>query len=118
MYHLGDILFKVDAGYACFLRLTVNLDSEPAVTADGGVILGDLVAFHEVGIRVVFTVELGVFRDGAVQGKGGHNRVFHCLLVNNGKDAGHAETNWADMGIGGSAGIVGAAAAIHFAFGE
>ena len=44
------------------LVCAVHLDLEPAVLADGQVVLGDLVALHEIGVVVVLAVELGLGR--------------------------------------------------------
>jgi hypothetical protein len=105
----------VDAGDADIPALAVNLDSEMAVEADGHFILGNLVAFHEVGIGIVLAVELGVFGDRAVQSQSGHHGIFYSLLVDNGQDAGHTQADRAYVRIGRRAGVVRGAAAVHLA---
>ncbi len=115
MEQLGYILLKMNAGYAHPPFFAINLNGKPAVMTDGGIILGNLIALHQIGIGVVLAVKLGVIGDSAVESQSGHHGIFYCLLINSRQNPGHPKADRADMGIGWSSGIIGAAAAVHLA---
>ncbi len=71
------------------LLLAIYHEVKPAITADRGVVLGNLVSFHQVGVVVVLAVELGGHGDGAVQRQGGHDGIFYRLFVDGRKHSGH-----------------------------
>src|SRR4030042_3623051 len=104
--HPGDIV--------SFLA-TITVNSQPTSLADGSIILGNLIALHEVGVEVVLAVELGIFGDSAVQSQSSHHRIFYRLFIDDGEDTRHAQANGADVGIGRSAGIVSTTPAEHLA---
>ncbi len=112
--HLGGILFHVHAGNTDTTKARVYISFD----AKGFVILGDLIAFGEVGVEIVFTVEFGHLGDFAVQGQAYLYTVLYRLLVGHGKRTGKAETNGTSIYIWfcGAEGIV-FAAAEHLALG-
>ena len=77
----SGVLLEMDAGNADALGLAVEVDFQPTFLAEGQIELGDLVALQQIGVVVVLAVELGLLRDGAVQGETGHDREFDSLLV-------------------------------------
>jgi hypothetical protein len=107
------VLFEVDALHSNASRYTVDLDIDVAVDAKGLVVLGDLIALHEVRIWVVLAVELSPSRYLAVQGESRHDRKLNSLPVYYGQDAGHAAANGANVGVGLGAAVVSAATAVH-----
>ena len=115
---LGHILFQVDALDADACCVAVELDIEVAVEGDGVLVLGDLVALHEVGVGVVLAVEAGGVGDGAVEGQAGGDGVLDGTAVDDGEDAGHAQADGADVGVGRRALVARAARAEHLALGE
>jgi hypothetical protein len=72
-----------------------------------------LIALHEVGIVVVFAVELGEGGDCAVEGQAGEEGLAHGFGVDDGEGAGHTEADGADVGVGRGVGDIGTAAAVH-----
>ena len=58
-----------------------GLEFQAAIQGQRKVVLGNLVAFHQVRIGVVLPVELRVFRNAATQGEAGHDGVFDGLTV-------------------------------------
>src|SRR5579883_1690192 len=95
----------------------LDLDIEIALHTDGIVVLADLVALGQIGIEVVFAVELGVRVDLAVQGESGANDMFDRLLVRNRQAAWHTEADRAAAGVRLPSELV-FTAAEHFAFGQ
>ena len=81
-----------------------------------GIELGNLVAFHQVGIGIIFTVEFSVFGNGTIQSQCRHHCVFYGAFINDRQNTGHAEAHRTDMGIWRCIGIIGAATAEHLAF--
>jgi hypothetical protein len=108
----------MDASDADLFFHPVCFDGEPAFHSNGRVKLGDLIALHEVRIRIVFPIEFGVARNGAMQSQRCHHGIFNRLLVYGGEYPGHAQADRANMSIGWSAGIICAAPAIHLAPGQ
>ena len=97
----GGVFFEVDAGDADALPAeVVGFDVEPAPFGEGHVVLGDLVALHEVGVGVVLAVEFGEAGDGHVEGEGGADGPFDGGAVDHGEGAGQAEAEGADVGVG------------------
>lgn len=112
------VFFEVDAGDAdASLAKVVGVDVEPALLAEGHVVLGDLVALHEVWVGVVFAVEFGECGDGHVEGESGADGPVDGGLVDDGEGAGHAQAERADEGVGVGVGVVGGAVAEHFGVG-
>ena len=92
-----------------------SFDCQPAPDSDRGIVLGNLVAFHQVRVRVILPVEFRVFGNGAIQRQRRHHRVFNCLAVDDGQDSRHAEADGTDVCIRRSIGVIGTAAAVHLA---
>ena len=78
------------------------LDVEPAVLAEGQVVLRDLVALHQVGVGVVLAVELGERRDGAIEGEARQKGLIDGLGVDHGQGAGHTQADRAYVELGGA----------------
>ena len=57
---LGDVLFQMDPCDSYLLLMPIGLYHEASAAGDGGVVLRDLVALHQVRVWVVLAVELGV----------------------------------------------------------
>ena len=76
MLRPGRVLFKMDACYSYPLRLAFDVDIQPSVPAEGKVVLGNLIALHEVRIVVILPVKLGLSRNPAVKGKARHDCQF------------------------------------------
>ena len=123
---LCHVLFQMDPGYsnpAAWLRpgpsrVAVRVYIQVARGGDGSVVLGDLVALHEVGVRVVLPVKLRVRGDGAAQRQACHDGVLYRRSVDHRQHPGHTETDGAHQAVGLGVLVVGAAGAEHLAFGE
>ena len=112
---LADILFQVRAGDAHPGEAVggagaVELEVHVAVGRAGLIVLGELVVLRGVGVEVILPVELRVARDLAVEQQSGEHGEAEGLLVRHGQDAGQAEADGADVGVGCCAEGVGAAA--------
>ena len=118
MEELGRVLFQMHSLDADAPGLPADLDLQPAVVAQRQVVLGDLVAFGEVGVGIVLAIPLGEFGDLAVEGQGGHDGVFDRLAVDDRQHPWHAQADGADVGVGRRGGVVGAAAAEHLGVGQ
>ncbi len=73
----SGVLFEMradDPDLAFRGRFGLGVDFEPAVVADGKVVLADLIALGKIGIIILFAVPLGERGDVAVQGDGRFDR--------------------------------------------
>jgi len=101
MDQLAGVLLQVDALDAYRVRLSViPCNLQVAVFAEGPFILGNLVAFGQVRIEIVFAGKPGDAVDGAVEGKACPYAVFHGLLVQHRKGARLSGTYRTDIGVG------------------
>ena len=61
------VLFHVDAGQSDSFGYPVKSDVDVAVGADGKFVLADLIAFRQIGVKVVFARQTAPTRDLAVR---------------------------------------------------
>ena len=67
--------------------------SEPALRAEGQVVLADLIALGQVGIVVLLAVPLGERRDRAVEGQARLEGQLERVAVHHGQAAGQAQAD-------------------------
>src|SRR5262249_55755870 len=79
----------------------VNL--QPAVLAEGQVVLADLVVLRQIGIVVIFAVPLGERGDAAVERDGGLEGEVEGPPVHHRQHTGHADADGAGGAVGGQA---------------
>ena len=77
-----------------------GVDLQPAVVAEGEVVLADLVVLGQVGVVVVLAVPLGEGADLAVEGQGGAQGQVEGPAVHDGQHARHADTHGAGRRVG------------------
>ena len=97
---LPGVLLHVDAGQPDAPRRAVDDDLERAGGAQGLLVHADLVALQEVGVEVVLAREARVGRDLAAGGEPGPDGELDDAPVEHRQDAGHAEADLADVGVG------------------
>src|SRR5262245_16238030 len=97
---LPGVLLHVDAGQADASRRAVDHDLEPAGAAQWLLVHADLVALREVRVEVVLAREARVGRDLAAGGETGADGELDDAAVEHRQDAGHAEADLADVGVG------------------
>ena len=91
--HLAGVLFQVDADDADPPGAGGRGDLQPAVVAEGQVVLADLVVLGQVGVVVVLAVPLGERRDRAVEGQGRLEGQVEGAPVHDRQHAGHADAD-------------------------
>ena len=116
MKALADVFFQVSAGNPDATHAAVELEIDIAVRGGGLVVLSQLVVLGHVGVKIILPIELGVAGDFAIEQVAGQNGEAQGFFVGDGQDAGHAQADRADVGIGGGAILIGAAAP-HLRFG-
>ena len=107
---LADVLFEVRAGDADAGDAAVEFEVQITVGWGGFVVLGDLVILRHVGVEIILAIELGEAGDGAIEQQAGEYREAQGFVVGDGQDTGQAEADGADVGVGGRAEFIGAAA--------
>ena len=100
---LAGILFHVNAGDADAQGPAVDLDVQVPVGGDGQLVLRDLVALGQVGVKVVFAGEAAFRFDGAVGCQGHFDGVVHHLSVQHRQHAGHSQAHRTGVAVGGGA---------------
>ena len=90
----------MNPGDADALGLAVHLDIQMAVFRQGQLVLGDLVALGQVGVKIVFPGKDRLRIDPAVGGQGHLQGVLHRLLVQHRQRPGHPQADLADLGVG------------------
>ena len=105
VHGLADVLLQVGPldpdSAGCLSGDTPNPgDLQPAVDADGLVVLADLVVLGHVRIEVVLPVEDRLFRHPAVQRLPHPQGELHRPLVEDGKRPGQPQAHRADVGVG------------------
>jgi hypothetical protein len=85
------------------------------VFAEGQIVLGDLIVFGHIRIEIAFAVKFAEFGNFALSQQTGTDRRIDRIAVRHRQNAGIAHTDRTDIGIGFSAGTVGAGTE-HFAF--
>jgi len=100
VHRFARVLFQVHIGDANPLDSAVDFYVQPAVVTEGQALLGNLVAFGQVGVVVVFALKKRLAMDVAVQRQSDLQRVVHRLLVDDGQNARKAQTNGTSGGVG------------------
>ena len=65
------VFFQVKPRDAYAFLRAIMVDFKPAIRGEGQFVLGDLIAFGQIGIEIVLASEAGMFMDGAIQGERG-----------------------------------------------
>ena len=115
MEQFPRVFLEVDAGDAATARLAFDVEFEVTVATEGQVILRDLVALGQVGIEVILAVELGEFRNLAVQGERGPDRALDRAPVDHGERTRQAEAHGAGVRVWGGRQVIRRARAEHLA---
>src|SRR5262249_19727773 len=108
--HLAGVYFEVNADDANAPAAGGRLDLQPAVVAEGEVVLADLVVLGQVRVVVILAVPLGERRDLTVKGQGRAQGQVERLAVHDRQHAGHSDADGAGSRVGRQAEL-GAAAA-------
>ena len=99
MQALARVLFHVQARDADALFFAANLDIYMAVLGERLVILRDLVALRQVGIKIVFPRKDGNFIDTALQSHCRQGREFHRLPVQHRQSSRESQAYRAHIGV-------------------
>ena len=81
MDQLAGVLLQVNPGDADALEAAVDLNVQVAVLRQGQLVLGDLVALGQIGVKIVLAGEDRLRGDAAVGGQGHLQGVFQGLAV-------------------------------------
>src|SRR4051812_39233352 len=99
MYALAGVVLHVDTRDSDALRRTLHRDIGPAMLAERFIVLRDLVALGQVGVKIILAGEAGMRPDLAVERERGLDRQFHRGAVQDRKRTRHPETDWAHIRI-------------------
>ena len=113
----ASIFFHMDAGQSNAFGDPVRSDIDVAVGADRELVLADLIAFRQIGIKVIFSRQTARASDFTVRRKSRPNREFHRFLVQNRQDAREPHAHRTSVLVRGLAEL-GRAAAEDFRFGQ
>jgi len=101
VFGLAGVFFDVQLGDADAARVALRHGQvHVAAIADRHVILRDLVALGQVGVKVVFAVEERQRAQFGVHGMRQQGRLFHHGLVENRQHTGQTGADRADVGVG------------------
>ena len=81
MDQLPGILLNMDSGDSDALASFSGFNVQISVLTQGEVILGNLIRLGKVGIKIVFSVLLGIGSDTAVNGQPRFDRIMNRLAV-------------------------------------
>src|SRR5262249_51163541 len=98
--HLAGVLFEVSADDADALGPSGGVDLEPAILAEGEVVLADLIVLGQVGVVVVLAVPLGEAGNRAVEGQGGAQGQLESAAVHDRERPRQAHADGADRRVG------------------
>ena len=76
-----------------------HVDDHFALAHQRGLVLADLIALRQIGIKIVLTVEYRLEIDPRFQPQAGADRLSDALLVDDGEHAGHRRIDERDLGI-------------------
>src|SRR5438094_4302794 len=93
------ILFEMRPADAHALGRAVLADVQPTMLTNRQLILGNLIAFRQIGIEVILSREAVLWRNGTVQRQPRPDRKLDGLAINHGQYTGHAETDRASLGV-------------------
>ena len=77
---------------------------------DGLIVLRNLVALRQIGIKVVLARKDRLGSHGTIEGQASANGKFHCLTIEHRQRTGQTQANRTDIGIGSSSKAGGTAA--------
>lgn len=100
MQAFASIFFNVYPVEADISFNAVNLYRHNAVFTNRRCMLAYLVAFGQVGVKIIFAGKIVVLFDTAIQCKAQPDSKFHCLLIHLWQSAGVRQSNRAYVGIG------------------
>ena len=69
MDQLAGVLLHVDAGQADAPVLALHIDVHVAVDGDGQLVLGYLIPFWQIGIKIILAGKAALSRNGAIRGQ-------------------------------------------------
>ena len=101
MDEFSGILFHVNAGNPDAQGSAADVDVKITVGGDGQFILGDLVAFGQVRVKVVFAREPAFRLNGAMGCQGHFDGVVHHLFIEHRQYAGHSQAHRTGVGVRG-----------------
>ena len=113
MDQFSGVFLNVNAGNANALGAGRGFNIQVSMFTQRQIILGNLIGFRQIGVKVVFPVLLGITCNRTVGRHAGLDRVFYNLAVEDRKRAGQTHADRADMSVGFCA-EVGRAAAKNF----
>ncbi len=114
MKELARVLFQVSTVDADAVSLTIHFDINPAVVAEGLLVLRNLIALGQIGIIIVFPRKDRVFSNLAIESQTGHDGKFYRLTIDDWQNARHTETDGANVRVGGLAKNAGVTSTEHF----
>ena len=101
MNGLARILFHMNSGQTKCFRALTRIDNYGSSVANGGFVLGNLVALGQVRVEVVFAGVFIVFANSAAQGQSQSGSRSNHAPVRLGEGAGQTQRNRTNLGIGG-----------------
>src|SRR5579872_3681535 len=111
MHQLSGIFLHVYPAYANLLAVA---EHNVAILRERILVLTDLIAFRQIWIIVVLSIELREQRDIAVEGLADQNTALDSLRVWHRQRPGKSQANGAGMGIWLLAKVIAATPAKHF----
>ncbi len=93
MQHLAGIFFEMGTQNANSFAAGFNIDLQPAIRAEGQVILTDLVVLGQVGIVIILAVPFGKGGNPAIKGQRRLERELKGRPIHDRQDARHADTH-------------------------
>ena len=97
---LAGVLLQMQPLDANLHRLAVGLDFDHAFADNGVLVLADLVALRQIGIKVVLAVENRAIVDFGLQTEPSANGLRHAFLIDHGQHARHRRIHQRHMRIG------------------
>ena len=104
MGEFAGVLLQVHAAHADQALAGGGVDHQAAALGQRVFVLRDLVAFGQIGVKIVLAREQAGARHAAFQPQRHAQRVFHRLAVDHRQHAGHAGAHRANGRVGQRAG--------------
>ena len=114
MLQLAGIFFEVDPENTDFFT---RVEGKVTIVTERLIILADLIALGQIGIKILFAVKVVIFIDFTVEGETNLDSIFDRLLIWNRQGAGKTETNRTGLTVRALAKMVGRTSAKHLGFG-
>src|ERR1700693_305706 len=96
---LPGIFFKMNPGEADSFFSSFQNDIDMADFRERELVLGDLVPFRQIGIKIIFPRKPVHPVDAAIRGKGGFYSEFYRLPGENREDSGEAQADRTDLAV-------------------